>query len=206
MCMATFKSKPCATCQTVFTPTSGVQKYCELKCKPKFSYTHTCTHCGAAFKSKQKKQVFCSQQCYGASGAAAKSGAQGGSVFRVRSGGKGFHPNAPDIIKDGKFGTPNSWSDDRGYILYYWDHPSTTTKRVHEHRAVAYAMGHSIAGMHIDHIDTDRGNNDPSNLQVLTPQEHMQKTATFDGSNAFWVWVKENNPQWIEEWRNAAPS
>lgn len=198
--MRSFSSKLCLTCSREFTPNSGVQKYCNAQCKPKFSYNHKCNYCNTSFSSKQKLQTFCSTKCYSLSGSAANAGSKGGSLFRIHPGGYGFHPDAPEIIKDGH-GEPKSWSEDNGYILYYWDHPATKTKRIHEHRAVAFAMGHNIEGMHVDHIDTNRKNNDPSNLSVMAPSEHMKKTANKDSGNAFYKWAKIYHPEWIEEWK-----
>jgi len=49
---------------------------------------------------------------------------------------------------------------DHGYVL--------------EHRLVMYDLGHAVDGMHVHHIDHDRTNNDPANLEVMTPHEHLQ--------------------------------
>ncbi len=44
-----------------------------------------------------------------------------------------------------------------------------------EHRVIYYmATGHDPGSLHIDHIDTDRANNRPSNLQLVTNQVNTQ--------------------------------
>jgi len=52
-----------------------------------------------------------------------------------------------------------------------------------EHRYVMYELGHDVAGMHVHHLDHDKGNNDASNLAILTPEEH---SAHHDEPNAGW--------------------
>lgn len=43
------------------------------------------------------------------------------------------------------------------------------------------ARGITRAAQHVDHVDGDPGNNDPSNLQPLCAPCHSRKTATEDG-------------------------
>jgi hypothetical protein len=199
----TYKTGPCETCGTEFQRTGPRSKYCSKECKPS-SYTHTCAWCSKAYTSKAKDQHFCSSACYGESGEAAKSG---GGRPRSREGAEGFHPDAPEAIYcDERYGAPKSWSCDRGYVFYYWpDHPKATAGgRLLEHRAVMYALyGDAIDDMHVDHIDADRRNNHPLNLQLLTHQEHMQKTANTEGPAAFLTWCKENLPEAVDAWKAA---
>lgn len=69
-------------------------------------------------------------------------------------------------------------SDHKGYFTVvkpsWWTGPNRG-KRVFEHHVV-YAQAHGLteipAGLHVHHIDHDKGNNDPSNLELLAPAEH----------------------------------
>jgi endogenous inhibitor of DNA gyrase (YacG/DUF329 family) len=196
----TYGNANCATCGTDFVRTGPRSKYCKPECKP-LGYSHVCVQCAVEFESKSKEQPYCSKACYSVE-AASKAGSKGGRP-RVHPGGPGFHPDAPSVIREG-FGTPKSWSEDKGYVLYYWDHPGTRSGRIYEHRAVAFALhGDAIRGAHVDHIDGDRKNNNPDNLQVLTHSEHAKKTATTEGPSAFLNWCKENMPEVIEAWKAA---
>jgi hypothetical protein len=60
---------------------------------------------------------------------------------------------------------------DRGYIVV--DHPDGG--RVYEHRLVMeQTLGRPLRrDEHVHHIDHDRSNNDPSNLQVMLCSDHM---------------------------------
>jgi hypothetical protein len=54
-----------------------------------------------------------------------------------------------------------------------------------EHRYVMYELGHDIEGMQVHHIDHDRTNNDPSNLIVMTPEEHARHHGLIPNSGQF---------------------
>lgn len=54
-----------------------------------------------------------------------------------------------------------------------------------EHRYVMYELGHDIAGKQVHHIDHDRGNNDPSNLVVMTVAEHMAHHGNIPNAGQF---------------------
>lgn len=155
-----------------------------------------CDVCVCDFTSKDPQAKFCSVEC-------SNEGRNYDAVGRPRihPGGDGWHPDAPDLIADGGWGVPKSWSEDHGYILYYWDHPAVAHGRIHEHRAVAYAMwGDEIFGKHVDHIDGNKKNNWPSNLQTLSQTDHNRKTAKHEGIAAFKKWCNEHHPEWVEEW------
>jgi hypothetical protein len=68
--------------------------------------------------------------------------------------------------------------DPRGYVLIRvgTDHPLADVRGyAYEHRLIAHKNGHDIAGKHVHHDDETKGNNDPSNLEPLTPHEHRAK-------------------------------
>lgn len=66
---------------------------------------------------------------------------------------------------------------------------------------MAYAMwGDGIDGMDVDHIDGDRSNNDPANLQLLSRSGHAKKTAQSDGIHAIVSWLKDEKPDVYAEW------
>jgi hypothetical protein len=57
----------CPTCNKLFLPRDNRQKYCSPNCwaTPQVHtwYEHTCKQCGIKFKSKYKKESFCSDKC-----------------------------------------------------------------------------------------------------------------------------------------------
>ncbi len=61
-----------------------------------------------------------------------------------------------------------------GYVYIYEPiHPlAQSNGYVPEHRKVMHDLGHVIDGLHVHHVDHDKTNNDPSNLVVMTHQEH----------------------------------
>jgi hypothetical protein len=60
---------------------------------------------------------------------------------------------------------------------------NTFDNRVGLHRIVAGASDLSTKDFHVDHIDNNRRNNSPENLQILSASEHGRKTRLFDGNN-----------------------
>lgn len=54
-----------------------------------------------------------------------------------------------------------------------------------EHRYIMHELGYDITGMQVHHIDHDRGNNDPSNLVVMTVAEHMEHHGSIPNSGQF---------------------
>lgn len=65
---------------------------------------------------------------------------------------------------------------DKGYVMVYLPgHPvAKANGYALEHRLVMYEAGFDIAGMHVHHLDGDKTNNDPSNLVVVTCEEHAR--------------------------------
>jgi hypothetical protein len=54
-----------------------------------------------------------------------------------------------------------------------------------EHRYVLFELGVDIDGMHVHHIDHDKTNNDPSNLETMTASEHHRLHGKTPNSGQF---------------------
>lgn len=70
-----------------------------------------------------------------------------------------------------------------GYVrLNQPDHPLAMADGwVFEHRLVAWeTFGPFDTSMHVHHINGDKSDNRPDNLELLTPQEHGKEHATLD--------------------------
>lgn len=74
-----------------------------------------------------------------------------------------------DPIPDGK---PGREIDTRGYVRLVWRSGAGQRVFVYEHRLV---MGVPPSNMHVHHINGDKGDNRPENLEVLTPAEHAER-------------------------------
>lgn len=196
-----YGSITCKTCQSMFNKPGPRSLYCAPACKPG-SYDRICKRCGGLFNTRDPRATLCSRSCHADTmrGVAASMKRK-----RVDNGGIGWHLNVPQILIDSTEKQPVSWLVVNGYIRYYWkSHPKSdqSTGAISEHRAVAYVLwGDGIDGMHIDHKNTDRSDNRPENLQLLTKSQHMKKTALKDSDRAFGQWVKEEHPDLFEEWR-----
>lgn len=66
----TFKNKICKECKVEFTPTSGVQIFCDKKCKRKYynvldlkKEIRICKNCGKKFTPNSHSQKYCSAKC-----------------------------------------------------------------------------------------------------------------------------------------------
>lgn len=67
-------------------------------------------------------------------------------------------------------GEPRRYPDRDGYIRLRWRVGPSDYVEIREHRAIAA----HVDGIHVHHIDHDPGNNDPSNLVILTKSEHAR--------------------------------
>lgn len=145
-----------------------------------------CPGCGKEFErresdTRKSKNIYCDQECYGKNGAHLTRGGRP----RKRPGGKGLPPHAqPETITANEKWEVKSWFDDNGYTLLYMpDCPYTSAKsdRIFEHRLImAMEEGRRLERTeHVDHIVplTEGGTNARSNLQIMTPSDHMKKTA-----------------------------
>ena len=150
----TVQDKLCVKCGSAFKPKKRKQEACSTACGgPKWRAPKSCTQCGADFKPADSQAQFCSHQCR-ADASKTDTGALGYRLLTVNPG----HP-----------------------LLAFGQH------RIFEHRAVLwekYGPGSHpchYCGQSLDwlpgqmtrdgkitteHLDGDRGNNDPTNLVV----------------------------------------
>ena len=81
--------------------------------------------------------------------------------------------------------------------------PSTYRKRYgrHEHRVVAEQMlGRPLTpGEIVHHIDGDKHNNDPSNLQVMTQDHHLREHLAPDAAPIEWQGRTMYPKEWAQE-------
>lgn len=96
--------------------------------------------------------------------------------------------------KTGRYGSPpdgssregreipskSPWRDAHGYRARYETDERGKTRTIYEHREVmAQKLGRPLrSDEHVHHIDGDRSNNDPTNLELLTPSEHAKRHAS----------------------------
>ena len=69
-------------------------------------------------------------------------------------------------------GTPRRYRSGQGYIRLRWRIGANQYVETYEHRAVA-----GLPACHVHHRDSDKTNNDPSNLEALSPAEHARRHA-----------------------------
>lgn len=90
----------------------------------------------------------------------------------------------PTIWRWGKCGNSHSksWhkvtqsqSNRDGYLCTQFIHNGIYSKLMVHRIVYAWVHGKCSKGYHIDHIDGNRQNNKPSNLQELTPQDNIAK-------------------------------
>lgn len=158
---------PCLVCGKPFYRQQSYiaqgRKLCSRECnrlyQTKPPVLKSCARCGAALvlKPSQAARAYCSTAC----NATAKTKRASGRT----------HNGRPVIINA------------QGYFTVYEPtHPAANKHngRVLEHRLIMEKVigRYLLTDEHIDHIDQDKTNNDPSNLQVLSPTNHAKKTST----------------------------
>lgn len=155
---------PCSVCGTPFYRQPAYIKQgrhlCSRECnriwQTKTPTEKTCRHCGApiSVKPSQAHRQFCSQRC-------------AADHKIVRPTGR-THNGRPVVMNH------------QGYLtIYEPTHPAAPKNgRILEHRFVMEKVlgRYLLTDEHVDHIDQDKTNNDPSNLQIMSPTDHSRKT------------------------------
>jgi hypothetical protein len=153
----------CEFCGLVFYPMSGAKnRFCSKKChdgwQARNAITRACEVCGAEFRlavstAAESAGRWCSQKC--------------AAIGRtVRHAGR-WHNGRPVTM------TP------QGYMkVYEPDHPAAKSGRVLEHRLVAeQILGRPLtADEQVHHVNGDRADNRPENLEVLSATDHTKRT------------------------------
>lgn len=158
---------PCAVCGKPFyrEPSKPERKYCSTECANRGRVvpivSKPCKQCGTEIKLRQTEvhlKTYCSSAC-------ATAGKFKNTIDRTHNG-RPVRVTADGylLIWEPDFAPPSL----RGWAL--------------EHRVVvSRVLGRSLLSTEeVDHIDDNRSNNDPSNLQVLGKAAHRKKT----GENA----------------------
>jgi hypothetical protein len=155
----------CSVCKTEFYRQPAYieqgRHLCSRECnrvwQTKPATAKACAHCGAGMtlKPSQSHRQFCSKACETANKIKRPTGR--------------MHNGRPVLINF------------QGYLTVYEPaHPFANKHngRVLEHRLIVEkGLGRYLTtNEHVDHIDQDKTNNDPSNLQVMSPSEHQWKT------------------------------
>lgn len=143
-----------------------------------------CDHCGLAYNAKSAHQRFCSQLCCTRAvhvrnrrGDVVERPCEGcGKVFRPRPGNAGRFCSRPCLYKVSRGDRAGHWRGGRhvtpsGYIrVWAPEHPGAMGRGgyVPEHRLVMeQKLGRRLErGESVHHIDGDRANNAPENLQL----------------------------------------
>jgi len=89
----------------------------------------------------------------------------GDPTFRLRAYGSGRRVTAAGYVEVWCPGHPCAMT--HGYAL--------------EHRKVMHDLGFVVDGMEVHHVDRNRQNNDPANLELLAPGEHQRMHAAVYG-------------------------
>lgn len=147
----------------------------------------TCKHCGLAFQRRQR-QRFCSLSC---------RSLENGKTMRGTN-----HPTFK-----GRLTSPD------GYIrVWAPGHPlAHKDGYVQEHRLILYEAGIEVpADAHVHHINRDRSDNRPENLQVLKSRQHIavHLTETSVIRNQYGTWPlltadqkRERQREHMRAWR-----
>jgi len=156
---------PCSVCKTEFYRQPAYieqgRHLCSTVCnriwQTKPATVKACAHCGAemTLKPSQSHRQFCSKPC--------------DTTNKIKRPTGRMHNGRPVLINF------------QGYLTVYEPgHPYANKHngRVLEHRLVMeQAIGRYLTtDEHVDHIDQNKTNNDPRNLQVMSPTAHSQKT------------------------------
>ncbi len=144
---------------------------------------HVCKHCQGTFYAYRKARNYCSPKCYQEARAAAVPVTpcpQCGQPVRAKGSGLGRQRKFCSVDCRASYLSqerhPN-WAGGRGVDSQGYVRVSVGRgERVREHRLeAAPLLGRPPqADEHVHHKDRDKMNNKPSNLEVLSPQEHGQ--------------------------------
>ena len=190
-CLAQYRSTKaavdCQTCGQAFTKAKCYgAKFCSRKCYLKSRQpAKGCAVCGAQLT--KQRMTYCGRECE-------QIGRRNGSEVECGICRKAFYAEAASGRKycsrkcadaSKKFnvqqGPGKKFTRSDGYIsVYYPTHPDANKSRyVLEHRLVAEEKyGRRIRkDEHVHHIDGDRQNNHPDNLEVVSPSAHSVITS-----------------------------
>lgn len=180
-------AKNCLTCGQVFTKAKSYgAKFCCRKCYLNSRLPDKkCAVCGA--QVTKQRMNYCSKVCE-------QKGRRNGSEVECGLCGKAFYAGAASGRKycsrpcadkakslNVREGPGARYLRSDGYIsIYYPSHPDANKNRtVLEHRLVAeQKYGRRIGkNEHVHHIDGNKQNNHPDNLEIVTPSDHSRITS-----------------------------
>ncbi len=163
--------------------------------KPRLGDYVNCLTCGKEFYRQPayiaQDRRYCSQPCWNVAQRAArifKTCAYCGASFPVRPSETAIEHCSRACMFNGKItrptgrihnGRPVRKNRDGYVLLWEPEHPNKSLGGWQfEHRLVAeQTLGRYLTSEeHVDHINAVKDDNDPSNLQVLSPSDHSKKT------------------------------